>query len=235
MRKTIFRGEDRGFANHGWLKTYHLFSFANYYDKDRMGYGVLRVLNDDTVEPGMGFGTHPHDNMEIISVPLEGIMAHKDSQGNESTLQSGDIQVMSAGTGLTHSEYNYSREKSLNFLQLWIFPKVYNIEPQYEEKTFTYPQNELVLIVSPDREAGSLPINQDCKLYLGRFSGDEVLQYKRKSESNGVFVFIIEGKVNIEEESLHRRDAIGIEHTEEIRLEFQQDSFILLIDLPVGK
>jgi len=234
MRKTIFRGEDRGFANHGWLKTYHLFSFANYYDKERMGFGVLRVLNDDTVEPGMGFGTHPHDNMEIISVPLEGIMAHKDSQGNESTIQSGDIQVMSAGTGLTHSEYNYSREKTLNFLQLWIFPKVYNIEPQYEEKTFMYPQNELVLIVSPDREAGSLPINQDCNLFLGRFSGNEVLQYKRKSESNGVFVFIIEGKVNIEEESLHRRDAIVIEHTEEIRLEFQEDSFILLIDLPVG-
>jgi len=152
MRKTIYRADERGFANHGWLRTYHIFSFANYYDEERMGFGLLRVFNDDFVEPGMGFGTHPHDNMEIISIPLEGVMAHKDSQGNEFTIKQDDIQVMSAGSGLTHSEYNYSKDNKLNFLQLWVFPDIYNTEPSYQQKSFQFPQNEWVLVVSPDNQ-----------------------------------------------------------------------------------
>jgi hypothetical protein len=212
-----------------------MFSFANYYDVERMGFGVLRVLNDDIVEPGMGFGTHPHDNMEIISIPLRGIMAHKDSQGNESTIKEGDIQVMSAGTGLTHSEYNYSQEMDLNFLQIWIFPKTYNIAPSYEEKAFHYPQDEWVLVASPDKSKNSLPINQDCYLFLGKFSKNTSTRYIRKSDSNGLFVFIIEGKATIENESLHKRDAIGIENPEEISIDLEENSFILLIDLPMKR
>jgi redox-sensitive bicupin YhaK (pirin superfamily) len=235
MRKTVFKAQERGFANHGWLKTHHMFSFANYYDVERMGFGVLRVLNDDIVEPGMGFGTHPHDNMEIISIPLRGIMAHKDSQGNESTIKEGDIQVMSAGTGLTHSEYNYSQEMDLNFLQIWIFPKTYNIAPSYEEKAFHYPQDEWVLVASPDKSKNSLPINQDCYLFLGKFSKNTSTRYIRKSDSNGLFVFIIEGKATIENESLHKRDAIGIENPEEISIDLEENSFILLIDLPMKR
>ena len=235
MRKTIYRADERGFANHGWLKTYHMFSFANYYDVERMGFGVLRVLNDDIVEPGMGFGTHPHDNMEIVSIPLRGVMAHKDSQGNEFTIKEGDIQVMSAGTGLTHSEYNYSKEDDLGFLQIWIFPKTYNTTPSYEEKTFQFSQNEWVLIASPDRSLNSLPINQDCYFSLGKFSKEFSMKYKRKSDSNGLFIFLIDGKISVENESLHKRDAIGIENTDEISIYLEENSFILLIDLPMNK
>jgi len=235
MKKTIYRADERGFANHGWLKTHHMFSFANYYDTERMGFGVLRVLNDDIVEPGMGFGTHPHDNMEIISIPLRGIMAHKDSQGNEFTIKEGDIQVMSAGTGLTHSEYNYSKEYDLSFLQIWIFPKTYNTTPCYEEKSFHFPQNEWILVVSPDRSQESLPINQDCYLSLGKFSKSYSMKYRRRSGSNGLYIFTIEGKISIENESLHKRDAIGIENTDEISIEMEDNSFILLIDLPMNK
>jgi redox-sensitive bicupin YhaK (pirin superfamily) len=235
MRKTVFKADERGFANHGWLKTHHMFSFANYYDVERMGFGVLRVLNDDIVEAGMGFGTHPHDNMEIISIPLRGIMAHKDSQGNESTIKEGDIQVMSAGTGLTHSEYNFSKEMDLNFLQIWIFPKTYNVTPSYEEKTFHYPKDEWVLVASPDKSQNSLPINQDCYLYLGKFSKNNSIRYTRKSDSNGLFAFIIEGKATIEHESLHKRDAIGIVNPEEISIDLEENSFILLIDLPMKR
>jgi redox-sensitive bicupin YhaK (pirin superfamily) len=229
MRKTIYRADERGFANHGWLKTHHMFSFANYYDVDRMGFGVLRVLNDDIVEPGMGFGTHPHDNMEIVSIPLRGTMAHKDSQGNEFTIKEGDIQVMSAGTGLTHSEYNYSNEDDLSFLQIWIFPKTYNTTPSYEEKTFQFSQNEWVLVASPDRSLNSLPINQDCYFSLGKFSKEFSMKYKRKSDSNGLFIFLIDGKISVENESLHKRDAIGIENTDEISIYLEENSFILLI------
>jgi len=235
MRKTIYKADERGFANHGWLKTHHMFSFANYYDVNRMGFGVLRVLNDDIVEPGMGFGTHPHDNMEIVSIPLRGTMAHKDSQGNEYTIKEGDIQVMSAGTGLTHSEYNYSKEDDLSFLQIWIFPKTYNTTPSYEEKTFQFSQNEWVLIASPDRSLNSLPINQDCYFSLGKFSKEFSMKYKRKSDSNGLFIFLIDGKISVENESLHKRDAIGIENTDEISIYLEENSFILLIDLPMNK
>ena len=235
MRKTIYRADERGFANHGWLKTHHMFSFANYYDVDRMGFGVLRVLNDDIVEPGMGFGTHPHDNMEIVSIPLRGTMAHKDSQGNEFTIKEGDIQVMSAGTGLTHSEYNYSKEDDLSFLQIWIFPKTYNTTPSYEEKTFQFSQNEWVLVASPDLSLNSLPINQDCYFSLGKFSKEFSMKYKRKSDSNGLFIFLIDGKISVENESLHKRDAIGIENTDEISIYLEENSFILLIDLPMNK
>jgi len=231
MRKTIYRADERGFVNHGWLKTYHSFSFANYFDEDRMGFGRLRVLNDDLVEPGMGFGTHPHDNMEIISIPLDGTMAHKDSQGNEYTIEAGDIQVMSAGTGLTHSEFNFSKENKLSFLQLWIFPNVLNTPPSYHQKSFHFPHNDLILIVSPDGADNSLQIKQNAFLYLGKIQKGISKKYERHSDSNGLFVFVIDGKISIENESLHKRDAIGIEHTDYIEFFTEADSFILIIDV----
>jgi len=233
MSKTIYRAEERGFANHGWLKTHHIFSFANYYDEERMGFGMLRVLNDDFVEPGMGFGTHPHDNMEIISIPLEGIMAHKDSQGNEVTIKPGDIQIMSAGSGLTHSEYNYSREQKLNFLQLWVFPDRYDTRPGYLQKSFPYPQNDLVLIVSPGGSENSLPIKQNAFFYLGKFKKGASRTYQRISDSNGIFIFVIEGKFDVENESLHRRDAIGIEDMDQIGIRIEEDAFLLLAEVPM--
>ena len=233
MSKTIYRAEERGFANHGWLKTHHVFSFANYYDEERMGFGLLRVFNDDFVEPGMGFGTHPHDNMEIISIPLEGIMAHKDSQGNEVTIKPGDIQIMSAGSGLTHSEYNYSREQKLNFLQLWVFPDRYDTRPGYLQKSFPYPQNDLVLIISPGGAENSLPIKQNAFFYLGKFNKGASRTYQRISDSNGIFIFVIEGKLEVENESLHRRDAIGIEDMDQIRIRISEDAFLLLAEIPM--
>jgi len=233
MRKTIYRADERGFANHGWLKTYHSFSFANYYDEERMGFGRLRVLNDDLVEPGMGFGTHPHDNMEIISIPLDGIMAHKDSHGNESTIKEGDIQVMSAGTGLTHSEYNYSKEEKLSFLQLWIFPNIYDTAPSYQHQNFQFPPDELVLVVSPDSSNNSLLIKQNAFLCLGKFSLGKTRKYMRHSNINGIFIFVINGKISIENESLHKRDAIGIENTDNTEIYFEEDSFVLIIDIPM--
>jgi redox-sensitive bicupin YhaK (pirin superfamily) len=231
MRKTLYQANERGFVNHGWLKSYHSFSFANYYDEDRMGFGRLRVLNDDLVEPAMGFGTHPHDNMEIISIPLEGIMAHKDSQGNEHTLKPGDIQVMSAGSGLTHSEFNYSKENQLSFLQLWIFPNVYNITPNYCQKSFDLSQDDLILIVSPDQSENSLPIQQNAFIHLGKIQKGITRKYIRRSEFNGIFVFVIEGKVSIEGEYLHKRDAIGIENTDSIEIYTEEHSYLLLIDV----
>ena len=231
MRKTIYKAEDRGFVNHGWLKSYHSFSFANYYDEDRMGFGRLRVLNDDLVEPGMGFGTHPHDNMEIISIPLYGTMVHKDSQGNEYTIEEGDIQIMSAGTGLTHSEFNFSKEKKLGFLQLWIFPNVFNTTPSYYQKSFRFPQNEVILIVSPDESGDSLQIKQNAFLYLGRIQKGISKKHNRHSDRNGIFIFVIDGKISIENESLHKRDAIGIENADNIELHAEEDSFILIIDV----
>lgn len=235
MNKTVYKSTDRGFANHGWLKTHHSFSFANYYDENRMGFGMLRVLNDDFVEPGMGFGTHPHDNMEIISIPLRGTMAHKDSQGNEFTIKEGDVQVMSAGSGLTHSEYNYSRQESLNFLQIWIFPNVYNTPPFYKEKSFEFPQGKLVLTVSPEGTNGSLPIKQDAYLYLGRFTRESSFEYTRKSDKNGIFLFVIEGKLSVAGESLHKRDAMEIENSNELDLYFEEDAHMLLIEVPMEK
>jgi len=235
MRKTIYKADERGFANHGWLKTHHIFSFANFYNEERMGFGSLRVFNDDFVEPGMGFGTHPHDNMEIISIPIEGTMAHKDSQGNEVTIKAGDIQVMSAGSGLTHSEYNYSRERKLNFLQIWVFPNTYNTRPGYLQRSFHYPLNRLVLVISPNSTGNSLPIKQNAFFYLGKYSRGESQEYYRHTDTNGIFLFVIEGKLSVEDEFLHKRDAIGIENTEKITIHFDEDAFILLIEIPMKK
>jgi len=235
MRKTLIRAEDRGFANHGWLKTYHTFSFANYFDESRMGFGNIRVFNDDIVEPDMGFGTHPHDNMEIISIPLSGTMAHKDSQGNEYIIEKNDIQIMSAGSGLTHSEYNYSQENNLNFLQIWVYPKVYDTKPEYYQKKYNFPLNQLIPIIRPDEKYETLPIKQDVYFHFGIFKKDTSVNHLKIQSENGLFLFLIEGKIDVEGESLHKRDSIGIENTAEIEINFKDESKILLIETPMDR
>ena len=180
------KADTRGFANHGWLKSHHTFSFANYYQADRMGFGALRVINDDSVDKGMGFGTHPHQDMEIISIPLEGVLEHKDSMGNSSQIKKGEVQIMSAGTGIYHSEYNGSKTQPVKFLQIWILPKKLRVEPRYEQKEFALKANELKLVVSPDGRDGSLTINQDAFFSRGHFQAGGKFDYKMMKEGSGL-------------------------------------------------
>ncbi|MFM8455488.1 MAG: pirin family protein, partial [Ignavibacteria bacterium] len=195
MNTTIHRSETRGHANHGWLDTYHTFSFGMYHDPSRMHFGMLRVLNDDFVIGGAGFGRHGHDNMEIISIPLIGSLAHSDSTGNEGIISTGDVQIMSAGSGIQHAEYNASETDPVNFLQLWIFPKERNISPRYDQLTCTKEQlrNQLYNIVSSTKKEGTLWINQDAELYLGEFDNATECRHNVKSEHHGVYLFVIEG------------------------------------------
>ena len=234
IKNTIFHSADsRGLANHGWLISRHTFSFAGYYDPDRMNFGALRVLNDDIVKPGMGFGTHPHDNMEIISIPITGSLAHKDSIGREKEIKEGEVQIMSAGSGLTHSEYNFSKTKEVNFLQIWILPKVRNIKPRYDQKDFSslLNENKLITVVSPDDDE-ALWINQDVVMSLGRLKAGSKIEHKIKFRNNGIYAFLIEGKSIIDEQKLSRRDAVGFFERKEISLEIIEDTTLLIIEVP---
>ncbi len=228
--------ETRGYANHGWLKSYHSFSFAGYQNPERMNFGVLRVLNDDIVKPKMGFGTHPHQNMEIISIPLKGALSHKDSMNNKRAIEVGEVQVMSAGTGLTHSEFNDSKTDEVNFLQLWIIPEEKNVTPNYEQKVFDLSQreNNFQTVVSPQDKLveGSLGIHQQASIHLGNFeTGNKIVHEIQKKK--GVYVFIIEGEVLINEEQLKKRDAFGVWDANSIEIEVTKDSEILLLDIPM--
>ncbi len=202
MKTVLHKAESRGHANHGWLDTNHTFSFASYYNPDRMHFGALRVLNDDVVDGGMGFGKHPHDNMEIISIPLEGDLEHKDSIGNTTAIKQNDVQIMSAGTGVEHSECNRNKNKKVNFLQLWIFPKEKNITPRYDQKTFDPAKriNKLQQVVSPHPSSEGVGINQDAWLHLTNMEKGFSLSYELKEKSNGVYVFVLEGDVTIGEQ-----------------------------------
>lgn len=231
--KVFHAAESRGLADHGWLNSRHTFSFANYYNPDRLNFGALRVLNDDTVKPGMGFGTHPHDNMEIISIPISGSLAHKDSTGHEREIQTGEVQIMSAGTGIYHSEYNYSKKEPVNFLQLWILPKERNIKPRYDQKNFSeeLKNNRMITVVSPE-EKNALWINQNAVLSLGQLKANTSFIHKLNYKDNGIYAFLIDGNVGIQGTELNRRDAVGIMDTKEITVEIRQDSTLLLIEIP---
>lgn len=235
--KTIFYKEStRGRQNHGWLDARHTFSFANYYDPQRINFGALRVLNDDIIDGGEGFGTHPHDNMEIITIPLSGALAHKDSMGHAEVIQSGEVQVMSAGSGITHSEYNANKDIAVNLFQIWIFSNKQNVEPRYEQKAFDFNQtkNQLILIVSPDGEDTSLWIHQDAWLSVGTFDKNQKIDYLLKKSGNGVFAMVIEGSFKVGDNLLSSRDAIGIWEVEELSIESQsEDARILLIEVPM--
>ena len=237
MTNTIFhKAETRGHANHGWLDSYHTFSFANYYNPERMGFGTLRVLNDDRIDPGMGFGNHPHDNMEIISIPLSGDLEHKDSMGNVAVIKSGDIQVMSAGTGITHSEYNKNTDRVCKFLQIWVIPNQRNVKPRYDQITLDTEElhNKLQQIVSPYQDDEGVWIHQNAWFHLGNFDKDIEVQYQVKLAGNGVYVFVINGQFTIENLNLNTRDGLGITEASSFTIKSgSQDSEILLMEVPM--
>ena len=234
--KTIYHSaETRGNANHGWLKANHSFSFAQYYDPERMNFGALRVLNDDTIAPGKGFGTHPHDNMEIITIPLKGDLEHKDSMGNVGAINEGEIQVMSAGTGVYHSEYNKNKDKPINLLQLWVIPKTRNVKPRYDQKSLReYKKtNAFYQVLSPNQDDDGMWIHQDAWFHMGEFNRSTETEYITKKQGNGVYIFVIEGAFKIGDQQLNQRDALGVWETNKISFVVQPDSKVLLVEVPM--
>ena len=238
MGKTILHKADtRGNADHGWLQSFHTFSFAGYHNPERVQFGVLRVLNDDTVKGGMGFGKHPHDNMEIISIPLEGDLEHKDSMGNTTVIRKGDIQVMSAGTGIQHSEYNKNADETVKFLQIWIFPNKRNVQPRYDQITLDQHdrKNKLQQILSPNPDDDGVWIHQDAWFHLGKFDNNISADYTIKKSGNGVYAFVIEGSFSINGTTLDRRDGLGIWDTDGFSIISASDGAkILLMDVPMN-
>lgn len=238
MANTVLHKADtRGHANHGWLDSHHSFSFANYYNPERMHFGVLRVLNDDRVDPGMGFGTHPHDNMEIISIPLEGDLEHRDSMNNIAVIKHGDIQVLSAGTGITHSEYNKNKDRLTKFLQIWLFPNKKNVTPRYDQISLDVNDrhNKLQQILSPYPDDAGVWIYQDAWFHMGKFDKDFSTDYEIKKKANGVYAFVITGNFTIEGTALNTRDGLGIWDTDKISLTANsQDAEILLMEVPMS-
>lgn len=233
--KTIFhKASERGHANHGWLDSYHSFSFAHFYDPAKVHFGALRVLNDDTVKAGFGFSKHPHDNMEIVSIPLYGDLEHKDSTGRHEIIRQNDVQIMSAGSGIYHSEMNANRDKEVKFLQVWVFPKQYNIPPRYEQKTF-HPadrNNTILTVVAPDNP-NAVWINQDAWFSLGKLDKDVTASYAVKLSGNGVYAFVLEGSVTVNGHTLGKRDALGVWDTTTLDITANTDAEILLIDVPM--
>ncbi len=235
MKTIIHKADTRGVANFGWLDSRHTFSFGRYFNPDRMSFGALRVLNDDIVEPGMGFGTHPHDNMEIVSIPLKGDLAHKDSTGNEKVIHTGEVQIMSAGSGLTHSEYNHSQSDKVNFLQIWVLPKEMNIKPRYDQRVFDKKNrvNTIQTVVAPDDDA-ALWINQNAWFSLATLDDTREIQYSFKNKDNGLYVFVIDGSVSFEDYTLSKRDGAGIFDTENVTFHSTGNSELLLIEVPLS-
>lgn len=236
MKTILHKADTRGHADHGWLNSYHTFSFAGYYDPQRIHFGALRVLNDDTVAAGMGFGAHPHDNMEIISIPTFGDLQHKDTMGNTQVIKQGDVQVMSAGTGIEHSEKNKNNDKEVRFFQIWVFPNKKNVKPGYDQKNFQDAEikNKLLTIVSPiGTNDGGVQIYQDAWFSLGKFDKDFSTNYQLKKKENGVYAFVIEGDVTINGEKLNRRDGLGITEADKLEIKADSDAELLLMEVPV--
>lgn len=235
MKSVLHKAATRGHANHGWLDTHHTFSFANYYNPERMHFGVLRVLNDDSVAAGRGFGTHPHDNMEIISIPLEGDLQHKDSMGNVAVIKQGDVQVMSAGTGVYHSEYNKNADAPVRFLQIWMFPNTRNVQPRYDQITIPDQtvRNEWIQILSPSAEDAGVWVHQNAWFHIGNLDAGASLDYALKATGNGVYAFVIEGSVHIGDQALERRDGFGVWDTDRFTVTADTDARILLMDVPM--
>lgn len=235
MKTVAHKAETRGHANHGWLDSYHTFSFANYHDPERMHFGVLRVLNDDRVAPGQGFGTHPHENMEIISIPLEGDLEHKDSMGNTAVIKKGDVQVMSAGTGIYHSEYNKNSDREVKFLQIWVYPDKKGLDPRYDQISLEdiRKENGFYQVLSPDKEDQGVWIHQQAWFHMGDFSRNLSTKYTCKKEGNGIYAFVLEGELEIEGQKLEARDGLGLWDTHEIKVNAKAGSKVLLMEVPM--
>ena len=235
MNTVLHKANTRGHANHGWLQANHSFSFANYYNPERMHFGVLRVLNDDTIAPAMGFPTHPHDNMEIITIPLEGDLEHKDNMGNGTIIKNGDIQVMSAGTGITHSEFNANKETHCKLLQIWLFPNKRNVTPRYDQITIRQlaKKNSLYQVLSPTIEDDGVWIHQEAWFNIGEYDVTTEEKYTLNLSQNGVYLFVIEGQLTIENQTLEKRDGFGIWNTDEITYKAEKSTKLLLMELPM--
>jgi redox-sensitive bicupin YhaK (pirin superfamily) len=237
MTQTVLhRASTRGDANHGWLKSRHTFSFANYYDPERMHFGAIRVINDDIVAPGMGFGTHPHDNMEIISIPLEGDLEHKDSMGNTTVIKHGDIQVMSAGTGIKHSEYNKNDDSPVKFLQIWVFPNKRGVTPRYDQITLNTEdrKNRFQQILSPSADDEGVWIHQNAWFHLSDLEKGKSLNYELKSLDNGLYVFVLEGDVIVDGQNLSTRDGLGLWDTNKVSFTAESNTSLLLMEVPMN-
>lgn len=235
MNYIYHENESRGLADHGWLISRHTFSFAAYHNPERMNFGLLRVLNDDIVKPSMGFGTHPHENMEIISIPLSGSLRHQDSMGNQHVISAGEVQIMSAGSGLTHSEYNNSSSEDVNFLQIWVMPKEKNITPRYDQKFINDvdSKNEFQLIVSPHDSAETVRINQDAWFSLADIEVGPELPYEKWDKENGVYFFLLEGDAAIDGHQLRRRDGLGLMEGETYSVHARTSARLLAMEVPL--
>lgn len=237
MAQTILhKAGTRGKADHGWLKSYHTFSFSNYFNPERVQFGALRVLNDDQVSGGMGFGEHPHKNMEIISIALEGELQHEDSMGNVAVIKPGEIQAMSAGTGIYHKELNKHRDEQVKFLQIWVIPNEENVTPRYDQIQIedAGKTNQLVQILSPNPDDEGVWIHQDAWFHLGKFDQETEINYKVKQEGNGVYVFVLEGQVEVNGQALESRDGYGIWDTEQFQIKAQSGAQVLLMEVPMA-
>lgn len=235
MKTILYPADSRGYADHGWLKTNHTFSFANYYNPERIHFGALRVLNDDWIAAGEGFGKHPHDNMEIITIPFTGAVLHQDSMGNKGVIIPGEIQVMSAGTGIFHSEHNNSKDEALTLFQIWVFPDKKNVTPRYDQITISdlSKKDELYQILSPDPDDQGVWIHQKAWFHLGDLSKDTELDYTLKEAASGVFIQVIEGEVFVGENRLTTRDAVGITETDSIHIKAETNARILVMEVPM--
>ncbi|MBT2559332.1 pirin family protein [Hymenobacter sp. ISL-91] len=235
MKTVLHLADSRGHANHGWLNSYHSFSFGGYHNPQRMNFGALRVLNDDTVAGGMGFGTHPHDNMEIISIPLSGTLEHRDNAGNHGIIRSGDVQMMSAGTGIAHSEKNHSHSEEVKFLQIWVIPNRRNVTPRYDQQSFRIEerQNQFQQVVSPSPDDAGIWIQQDAWFHLADFDADHVADYQLKKAGNGLYVFVLEGTATVAGQPLQRRDGLGLWETESVSIKADSAAQLLLLEVPM--
>lgn len=236
MKYILHKADSRGLAEHGWLTSRHTFSFADYYNADRVHFGKLRVLNDDIVQPGRGFGMHPHDNMEIITIPITGSLEHKDSIGTGSIIKTGDIQIMSAGTGVMHSEFNPSMEELVNFLQIWVFPEKMNIQPRYDQKTYDLEErkNQFQDLISPELDSKTLWINQKAWFSMAKPDEGSALKYELKDKNSGIYLFVIEGAFAIDQLSLNRRDGLGLWDLSSVEIKATENSEILVMEIPLN-
>lgn len=235
MKTTLHKSNTRGHADHGWLDTYHTFSFAGYQDPERMNFGALRVLNDDKLASGRGFGTHPHQDMEIISIPLSGDLEHEDSMDNKGVITEGEIQVMSAGTGIQHSEYNINADKDVQFLQIWVFPREQGVTPRYDQISITdlHQENTFYQVLSPNENDQGVWVHQDAWFSIGDFTAETAGEYKLNKTGDGVYFFVLEGEIEIEGQKLSKRDGIAVSDTDKIKYSASKNAKVLLMEVPM--